>query len=303
MSICFEVCSTCVQSGPPRAFSAHKARYSSSLLSILRHIVPMAGALSVNGRQLPASVAVLSSGNRRDYCFMTSLDRARRYLSNKTTAIAIVAVPLASVAIPPSATAGSLTLSSFNCIQSTSGGGGTTVSDCNATQLPAGTNDVLGVKMFGSGTVTDPFSGYSDLLFTTQGDASGTFAGDVPVSYDFTITNSDPDTVLSWDVYFAAFTTSAGTQSGDANGTTTGGEITGSFNVPLNGTFDGFVLHLDVNENAAPGDSFTVDIPDNSIDVNNAAEVATPEPRLGLFAAALLGSFGWARHRLRGRSR
>jgi hypothetical protein len=149
------------------------------------------------------------------------------------------------------------------------------------------------------GTAVSTVGGYLDLLFTTQGTASGSYTGNMPIAYTFTITDST-SAQINWDVYFSA----AGIPnvvSNSADGVSTGGTITGSLNVPLDGSnLYEYVLHLDVYEgDSAIGDSFTVNIPDDSIDVNPVPSFAsTPEPAtLGLFGFALttLGSLTWFR--------
>jgi hypothetical protein len=156
--------------------------------------------------------------------------------------------------------------------------------------------------MFGTGTAVS--SGFfTDLLFTTQGAATGSYVGDIPVSYDFTI--DDPSGYkIDWDVYFSAFG-DPNSPSNSADGVSTGGETTGSFDVLLDGsTLSQYVLHLDVmfGSGAQAGDTITVTIPDNSIDVNPVPASTVPEPgSLGLFGSALaaMGLLTWFRRKTR----
>ncbi len=235
---------------------------------------------------------------------MTSIERARRFLQNKSRAIALTTVPLACLAVLPSPLVSSAVFELAPCVPTTSGGSSFSGITCATSQLPEGAIGVTGVKLTGGGTAVSA-GGFTDILFTTQGTATGSFTGDVPVSYDFTITDPSGDPV-DWDVYFSAFG-DPNSPSNSADGVATAtGEIQGSFNVALDGSaLSQYVLHLNVyfGGQSNPGDSFTVSIPDNSIDVNPVpVSSAVPEPNtLSLFASALasLGFVIWFRRKTR----
>jgi hypothetical protein len=232
---------------------------------------------------------------------MTSIERARRFIENKGRALALTTVPLACLVVAPAPLKSSAVFEQAACVTSTSGGQSFSGITCGTSQLPTGGFGVTGVKMFGTGTAVS--SGFfTDLLFSTQGTATGSFVGDIPVSYDFTIDDPSGDKI-DWEVFFSAFGDANANDS--VNGISTGGETTGSFDVPFDGsTITQYVLHLNVmfDTGAKAGDTITVTIPDNSIDVNPVPASTVPEPgTLGLFGSALagMGLFAWLRRKTR----
>ena len=232
---------------------------------------------------------------------MTSVERAQRFLQNKTRAIALTVISLASVAASVgSAAASTLSLTPSSCVETSSGGGTFVVDD------PAGAASFLyrgpGIRSrrccrpqaLWHGIDDPSFDTYLTINITTQGDASGT-AGVIPVYYDFTLSNTS-SSLMSWDVYFAV---SNDCQVGeDVQGTSTGGTITGSFTVDATdfGPVAGYVLHVEATDDFAnDGDIFTLDVPPNSID---AAAAPTPEPAsFSLFGLALAPLVWWNRRR------
>src|SRR4029077_3243971 len=127
------------------------------------------------------------------------------------------------------------------------------------------------------GSTTSMNSGFLAMNLTTQGTASGT-AGVIPISYNFTLSDTFSNS-MSWDVFVdvAGNLTDA---SGQAKGVSTGGTITGSFSVDASSIGNAFqyVLHVEAIEGAsAAEDTLTIDVPQNSIDVNPAVS-AVPEP-------------------------
>jgi hypothetical protein len=228
---------------------------------------------------------------------MTSVERARRFLQDGARAIALTVVPLATVAaIAPSANASPLILTPASCDAVPSGSGTFVITPCTTTQLATGADGVTGLKMYGSDSTTSMFSGFLALNFTTQGTASGT-AGVVPVAYDFTLSDTFSN-AMSWDVYFdvAGNLTDA---SGTASGVSTGGTITGSFSVDLSsiGNAYEYVLHVEAIEDAsAPNDTLSINIPQNSVDVNPVTS-AVPEPGYLSFLGSALAALVWWRQR------
>jgi|SRR5580692_8526127 hypothetical protein len=227
---------------------------------------------------------------------MTSVERAKRFLQSGARAIALTVVPLASVAvIAPSLEASPLILTPATCDAIPSGSGTFVITPCTTTQLATGADGVTGLKLYGSDSTTSLSAGFLALNFTTQGTASGT-AGIVPVAYDFTLSDTFSN-AMSWDVYFdvAGNLTDA---SGTASGISTGGTITGSFSVDLSsiGNAYEYVLHVEaIEEASAPNDTLTIDIPQNSVDVNPVSS-AVPEPAYpGLIGSALAALVWWRR--------
>ena len=230
---------------------------------------------------------------------MTSLERAHRFLQTKARAIALTVAPLASVAltVAPARAAG-LTFTPSTCVASPSGGGVfVPTPSCTTTQLATGADGVTGLKLYGTASMVASFDTYLTINITTQGTASGT-GGVIPVDYDFSLSNTSSST-MDWDVYFDV-DGSITDAPGSASGTSTGGTITGSFNVDTTniGPASQYVLHVEATDEAASGgDTFTLSVPQNSIDVN---PVSSPEPSsLSLLSLALIPVAWWKRQRAR----
>ncbi len=227
---------------------------------------------------------------------MTSVERARRFLQTKACAIALTVVPLACVSgVVAPASASTLDFTPSTCTASPSGGGsfvGTPT--CTTTQLPTGADGVAGLKLYGDASMQASFNTYLTIDLSTQGTASGT-GGVIPVAYDFTLTNTS-SSVMDWDVYFDV----AGTitdASGSASGTSTGGTITGGFSVDTTNIGPAFfyVLHVEATDEAANGgDIFTLDVPQNSIDVDPAQ---APEPFSWTMVGLALAPLAWWKRR------
>jgi hypothetical protein len=232
---------------------------------------------------------------------MTSVERAKRFFQTGARTLALTIVPLAAVtsvvtAVAPSLDASPLILTPTTCDAIPSGSGTFVITPCTTTQLATGADGVTGLKLYGTDSTTSESSGFLALNFTTQGSASGT-AGIVPVSYDFTLSDTFSNK-MNWDVYFDVDGNLA-SANGQASGVSTGGTITGSFSVDLSSIGDAFqyVLHVEAIEDAsAPSDTLTIDIPQNSIDVNPATS-AVPEPAYLSFLGAAIASLAWWRRR------
>jgi len=227
---------------------------------------------------------------------VTSIERAKRFLREKAGAIALTVVPLAvAAAVVPPAQA-DLVLTPSSCVGIPSGSGIFQFTPCSVTQLALGSDGVEGIKLYGTASTTSSSSGFLAMNMTTQGTASGT-GGKFPISYDFTLSDTFSNK-MSWDVFFRV-DGSVSSAGGSASGVSTGGEITGSFNVDASSIGNAFqyVLHVEAIEGAsAPDDTLTIDVPQNSIDVNPVVS-ATPEPSTVAFLGSLLASLVWWKRR------
>ncbi|HLW76720.1 MAG TPA: hypothetical protein VKS01_07030, partial [Bryobacteraceae bacterium] len=176
---------------------------------------------------------------------MTAVERAKRFLQQKSRTLAMTAIPLAGlVAVSaPTAKAG-IIFGTGGCSVSANGTATQPGSTCSLTGLPAA-NGVTGLTLFGSGAAISPSSGASlELLFGNSGGlATGTFSGGLSINFDFTI-NDSASNVVAWDLNFFFQAPSSG--SFDVNSSTTGfSPITGS------GTVSGTAVMPGVNATAS----------------------------------------------------
>lgn len=239
---------------------------------------------------------------------MTSLDRAKTFMLRKARVIAMTSVPLASlIAISaPAANAGAvtpLTLNTAACAVTVTGGFASSGASCTTAQLTPGSNGVTGVKLFGSATatsqvLTDGIVGqiqapgnpltldFKVASGTTNG---GQIAGVIPISYKFSVTDTDSTTAdITWQLIISANGLAVFTSPISAAFAGNGATISGTVNtiaLPPT-TVASYGIEFKVTDaSATNGQQLAVTIPQNSIDVN-ALVAGTPEP--GTFA--MLGS-------------
>jgi hypothetical protein len=240
--------------------------------------------------------------------FMTSMERAKRFLSQKSRAIAVTIVPLAGLAIsqtPAMASAAPLTaLTPGTCsVTPTSTYGASVSGDCTDVQESApDSTGLLGIKMYTTNSSFAPnpitATAFSGGTFAMDISASGgvngaVFAGTIPVSWDFTLSSSDGGNLA----YLLTYTlTGPGVVLNEGNlgnfNVTSGSTISGTDSMTYSGPIGvtGWAIQLQVQEAAALGTapSITVNVPTNSVDFAPAA--ATPEPAsLFLFGGGLAG--------------
>jgi hypothetical protein len=189
----------------------------------------------------------------------------------------------------------------------TNSGGGTNSGSGGGIAL----NDGSWLKLFGTGTnsfaITDLANVSGPVLFwnsVTNG-ASGTFTTDtLPISFSFTIADSLSNTSqaqpIDWMLLLNVYAEDA---NGFAWGQTTftgtvaagGGNVVGGgfINVPLGATLTDWQFSLQAIVPMAPGESVTITVPGNSIDIN------APEPGGIPLAATAIAMLWWRRRRAR----
>lgn len=232
---------------------------------------------------------------------MNSLERARHFLAQKASRLALAIVPLAALAIAtPSARAGSIVATSGSfattpeaCHISGTGSSGacTTTSESSV----GGDANINWVSMSGTGTTT------GTLAFGDANSGSGTLpAGTIPVSWLFDVNQiSAQDPMIDWSI---TFNISIGSgillfsQSGSAS---TGSVVSGSglINNPSSTSLSGWSMLLDT---APSGGSFTygITIPGRAtVDLN--PQSSAPEPASLLLIGPGLGALLYLRRRKR----
>jgi hypothetical protein len=253
------------------------------------------------------------------------MDRAKRFLSQKSRAIATTIVPLAGLVLsqmpamavnqgPGFSSGAPCNISPLGSNVGTSGG-------CSVAQEGATdpTSGLLGVKLVGGEFEPFAFSGSGGtfgLNITAIGSATGlqSYTGTIPVSWDFTPTSSDGGNLS----YLLTFTLSPqGTQlpgqiqtdtvalgstltEGDLSSftVTSGSTVSGTaaFNL-ANASIGSYTINLQVEESTGCCEkSLTVNIPTNSLDL--APLTGTPEPAsIVLTGVGLAGLFFRRRRR------
>jgi len=247
---------------------------------------------------------------------MTSIERAKAFLSDKVKKTALIILPLAAATV--NAHAGSITTptfsfnpdtSQFNC----SGLCTASPSTINATPF------VTGISVYGDTTFTVSSGGVGtgqdcgDICagFYASGSGAGVFPVDtLPVTYDFTVQDSNRDPMV-WDVSACIETTTTfvcdSASGGIAGGSGSGGgavPVDGAFNISgLDGqTLTGWSANLTLDFASGFGysanDTVTVSVPpDASVDLGPLNEV--PEPATGWMLAAAGGVWALLRKRVR----
>lgn len=237
---------------------------------------------------------------------MTSLARAKRYLAQKASRLALAVVPLAALAVStPQAKAipaGPL-LTGGDC--TVSGGLGSFTGSCDTAQVNAtgGDGSLNWIEMFGSGSLLNSDGSGGFLNFNAGDDALSTVipSGQIPVGWGFSISPVNPDLEpsLNWMVTFSIFTSGGSgsfTQSGSA---LAGSNVRGSGAIVFASSQDviGWRAVLDTNTG---GNAFgySINIPGKkSLDLNQ--QTAAPEPASLLLLAPGLGALLFLRRKKR----
>ena len=216
---------------------------------------------------------------------MTSLERAKRFIGEKATRLAVAAVPLAALALSVVPANASVIFSTGACF-ATSG-------SCNIFQESAtgGDTEANWVSMTGSGTS----NGGGNLQFGISGQAaSGTaVGGTMPVLWDFDITPVGGDSPsIQWSVNFEVSVISGSNllmPSFTQQGVSSAHEITGYGTLALPvGTVISYTLNLSTDSASA----YSVTVPTGSLDLNAGA---TPEPSTLLLVPMAGAFFFWRR--------
>lgn len=253
---------------------------------------------------------------------MTSLDRAKRFLAQKTRVIAAGIVPLAGLVVSQTpAQAVQPTFNTGSCSWTTTGQASFASGGCVSEQAGSvdPTSGILGMKLLTTNDLEpfaftqSPSGGTFGINLSGSGRQTGVspFTGTIPVLWDFTATASDGGSMaytltytltnppaqqpIGGDILVAPALTETGTaQSGVA--------VTGSDAFAnLNGqNIFGYSISLSISEvrNTSIGQSITLNIPENSLDLAATATAPAPEPgTIALLGGGLIGLGFLRRHK------
>ncbi len=219
---------------------------------------------------------------------MDFVSRAKELVKQQVRGAALVIVPLAAAAsaqaVPflPTQAIPSLPTGNADCVPSK--GSCSAIAD----PLPDPGNGLLGVKFYTSGSVVMPFqsgSGNGSLALSTSGIQSGSFSGDIPLLYDFTL---DGNSVGSWTLGFAVNQISGASHSVQVSGSGSG-QFTGSSLLASVVLQSGLTTQVSMTLSVDYDGSLTINIPANSVDFNaDAGNSGVPEPSSA--AMVLIGS-------------
>jgi hypothetical protein len=235
---------------------------------------------------------------------MTSLDRAKRFLADKSRVIATTIVPLAGLMLSqtPAQAVNAIPITAFNptsCGISAVGQGVSATGSCTVVAQSSSVGGVLGAKLYADNSDLEPTASsgsgglYGLNIFASGGTTGNILGGRVPVSWNFTPTTSDGGNV-SYALVFSIFGPGGGSVTEgniDTFNIASGTVVSGSDSIGLTGegAIFGYSISLQVRENNgfSQGKSLTVNIPQNSLDILPTS--GTPEP-----GSMLLLSSGFA---------
>src|ERR1700733_472445 len=197
---------------------------------------------------------------------MNSLERAKHFLAQKASRLALAVVPLAAVAISSTPAKAAAMLTSFNCDVTTgSGSCGIELSD-----VSGGNIHLNSAYLSTSGSVILSSSGSLDLIRGSESGSvnGGTLTGTVPVSWDFALITKPvtPDPTVDWTITFTLYESGGGTvvfsRSGSkATSTGSGSVVSGTGNIPgpAGAKIVGYTIALDTN--SVNGNDYEINIP------------------------------------------
>jgi hypothetical protein len=211
------------------------------------------------------------------------LSQAKEFIARKASKLAMVALPLAVLAVTVPARAGAILNpnGTDTCLSEPASGG-----SCTIVATATGANSNLNqIQM--SGFVT-AFGVNGDFVANILNSGSGTAdggslaAGSVPVNWLFNI-GSNTGTV-NWDVGFALFLGNQTVDLFSMSGSSSGGQVAGSgmINVPIAAAVDGYSISLDTSSLSG----YTLNVPADATLVINSSNTSTPEPASLLLMAA-----------------
>jgi hypothetical protein len=221
---------------------------------------------------------------------MSSLDRAKQFLQNKSRTLALTVVPFAAlVALAAPSKASVLTFAPGTpTLTQTAPSGSLATSNLSAVALDV-LNGVSGVAGSGNGTLTNGISGSWTLSFDMAGSANGgIITAPIPVDWLFNFT-SNVGAVLPWSLTLklngspVTLTPSPDPVSGTIPGF--GSQISGTALIPVvEGPINSYDLLLQINSGFPTVGTFTLGIPAGStLDINPVS--STPEPSAFFLAA------------------
>jgi hypothetical protein len=223
---------------------------------------------------------------------MSSLDRAKQFLQNKSRTLALSVVPFAAlVALAPPAKASLLVFAPGTPTMSTTAPSGSLVTNNLSSVALTVLNGVTGVAGSGNGTLTNGISGSWTMSFDMAGTVNeGAITTPIPVDWLFNFT-SNVNTTFTWALNLklngspVTLTPSPDAVSGSFFGFGPT-QISGTALIPVEGgPITSYDLLLQIgNSTGGSVGTFTLDVPAGStLDINPVG--AAPEPS-ALFLAA-----------------
>jgi len=250
---------------------------------------------------------------------MTSVERARKFIQARGKAIALTIVPLAALTLVGTQSARALTIPlSFNndgsCSVTALGqsqqGIFSQTNSCTESVVAGSQNGISNaLKMTGNATVV-PFAPQGlegsfvtqtpsmGIQFQMSGTASGSDTGIAPLNWDFNLTDTNSGaTSGAYTLTFSFTGTGAPSAKVESNslvytscngGSAVCASVLGSDAISFNGQVTGYTITLAATVNSQFG-NLTLNVPQNSIDVNE-QPTGAPEPTsMALGATSLLG--------------
>jgi hypothetical protein len=226
---------------------------------------------------------------------MSSLDRAKQFLQNKTRTLALSVVPFAAlVALTPPAKATTVVFNPATPTLTASSPSGSLVTSNLSSVALAVFNGVSGVAGSGNGTLTNGSSGSWTISFDMAGSANGvSMAAPIPVDWLFNFTSST-NSSFPWALTLnlngspVTLTPSPDPVSGVMFGPDSH-QVSGTALIPLQeGLINSYDLLLKISDSSVTTGTFTLDVPAGStLDINPVG--AAPEPSAFFLAAPALG--------------